>query len=80
MLTLYRQALYLRRREFPPDVLMAWLPAEPGVLFFARGPITCVVNLSPTPVPLPSGELILTSVPLLGNHLPADATAWLRPS
>src|ERR1700759_185676 len=46
LLTLYPQALPVRRPEFGPDAPMAWLPAEPGVLAFTRAQIACVANLS----------------------------------
>jgi alpha-glucosidase len=78
MLSLYRHALRLRRRELPPAVPMTWLPSAPGVLSFTRGPIACIANLSPDPVPLPAGDLLLISTPLPGDHLPPDTTAWLR--
>ena len=36
-----------------------------------------MTNFGPGPVPLPEGDLILTSVPVAGPQLPADTTAWL---
>ncbi len=90
MLTLYRQALHLRRTEFPADTPMTWLPAPAGVLSFTRGHIACVANLSPSPVALPAGDLLLTSTPLLtstslpdstplpDSTIPPDTTIWLR--
>ncbi len=81
MLTLYREALRLRRTQ-PElgDGPMSWLPAEPGVLAFARGAggFACVVNLSGSPVALPAGELVLASDPVVDGQLPPDTTAWLR--
>jgi alpha-glucosidase len=79
MLTLYRHALHLRRTEFPADTPMTWLHAGPGVLSFTRGPLTCIANLSKSPVPLPAGDLLLASTTLdPSRHLPPDTTAWLR--
>jgi alpha-glucosidase len=85
MLTLYRRALHLRRTAFPADTPMTWLPAEPGVLAFTRGQFACIANLSPSPVALPAGDILLTSTPLAppsesgpSRHLPPDTTAWLR--
>jgi alpha-glucosidase len=81
MLTLYREALRLRRTQ-PElgDGPMSWLPAEPGVLAFARGAggFACVVNLSGRPVELPAGELLLASDPVVDGQLPPDTAAWLR--
>ncbi|MDH6514033.1 alpha-glucosidase [Streptomyces sp. SAI-135] len=82
MLTLYREALRIRRSEpaFGHGP-MQWLPAEVGVLAFARpgGPI-CVVNLSEAPVDLPvAGEVLLSSGPLESDgKLPSDTAVWLR--
>lgn len=37
----------------------------------------CVANLSGTAVPLPAGEVLLTSSPLQDGLLGPDTTAWL---
>jgi alpha-glucosidase len=82
MLTLYKQALGLRRR-LPAlgagtgrDV--TWLTLGDDVLAFSREPgFICVVNAGPTRVPLPEGRVVLASNPLDGGQLPPDAAAWL---
>jgi alpha-glucosidase len=82
MLNLYRQMLTVRRAE--PDLRdhsLHWLPAEPGVLAFARGrAFGCLVNLSGSPVQLPPHQrLLLASEPLTPDaQLAVDAAAWLR--
>ncbi|WP_405659066.1 glycoside hydrolase family 13 protein [Streptomyces sp. NBC_01166] len=89
MLTLYREALRLRRVEpgfaaapgETADGRLNWLPSSPGVLVFMRTHgLICVVNLSGSPVPLPDhDETLLTSGPLdPSGLLPADTAAWLR--
>ncbi|MFE4449362.1 glycoside hydrolase family 13 protein [Streptomyces sp. NPDC056796] len=89
MLTLYREALRLRRSEpgfaaapgETADGRLDWLPSAPGVLAFARTHgLICVVNLSGGAVPLPDhDEILLTSGPLDGSGLlPDDTAAWLR--
>jgi alpha-glucosidase len=88
MLALYRRALHARRAEFGSATTMTWLPAPGGVLAFDRGGVACVVNLSPVPVELPAGEILLASGPVSGDAvsgdavsgglLPPDAAAWLR--
>jgi alpha-glucosidase len=82
MLTLYREALRLRRSEAALGAgTITWREdAAPGVLAFDREPgFTCVANLSTGPVTLPPhAEVLLTSVPLKDGKLPGDATAWLR--
>ncbi|WP_156703366.1 glycoside hydrolase family 13 protein, partial [Streptomyces sp. Z38] len=77
-LELYRTALRLRRKLIDGETL-DWVEGTPeGVLLFDRGDgWRCVTNLSTEPVPLPAGEVALTSAPLSGGHLPPDTTAWL---
>ncbi|MGW1779462.1 glycoside hydrolase family 13 protein [Streptomyces sp. NPDC002143] len=87
-LELYRTALRLRRKLLSGEEL-TWrgTPNTPDVLFFARSDgWRCMTNLSDAPVPLPPGEVLLTSTPLddhgpgggiLEGTLPPDTTAWL---
>ena len=77
-LSLYRSALRWRR-ELQTAENMEWLPGTNGqVLHFTRpGGWRCLTNFGPAPVPLPAGDVILTSVPVEGDDLPADTTAWL---
>lgn len=60
---------------------LEWFGAQPGCLAFRRGPrgVTCMLNASRRPVPLPPGELLLASSPLPANAavLPPDTAAWL---
>nr|PZN46480.1 MAG: alpha-glucosidase [Actinomycetota bacterium] len=79
MLTLYRNALRIRRRLLG-DGTLTWRDLGPQVLAFTRDSgLTCVVNLSPAPVPLPPHtEVLLTSGPLEDDRLPTDTAAWLR--
>ncbi|MGW2048786.1 glycoside hydrolase family 13 protein [Streptomyces sp. NPDC001858] len=89
-LELYRTALRLRRKLLSGEEL-TWLSTTtdtPGVLYFARSDVAwrCITNLSSAPVPLPPGEVLLTST-LVDDHepgggvlegtLPPDTTAWL---
>ncbi|MFE5615646.1 glycoside hydrolase family 13 protein [Streptomyces sp. NPDC056524] len=82
MLTLYRTALTLRRTEEGfGDGPLTWHPAPDGVLTFTRpGGLLCMVNLSPTPTPLPPHDhVLLTSAPLdPQGRLPTDTAVWLR--
>ncbi|MEU7409344.1 glycoside hydrolase family 13 protein [Streptomyces sp. NPDC042638] len=78
-LELYRTALRLRRKLLEGETL-TWTPDAPaGVLDFARtGAWRSVTNLGPEPVPLPPGEILLSSAPLPdGKELPPDTTTWL---
>jgi alpha-glucosidase len=80
-LSLYRAALRLRRAESAlRDEELTWVEAEPGVLAFRRGDLTCVVNLGGEPVNVRRyGTPIVTSAALDGDFLPVDAGAWLKP-
>ncbi|MBL3664943.1 glycoside hydrolase family 13 protein [Streptomyces sp. M2CJ-2] len=79
-LELYRAALRLRRKLQEGETL-TWAEDTPaGVLRFDRNDgWRCVANLSPDPVPLPAGEVLLSSAPLTGGDLGPDTTAWLLP-
>jgi alpha-glucosidase len=80
MLTLYRQALRIRRAKAElGDGSLSWLEAPEGVLAFERGGgFVCVLNLSSTPVALPPHDrILLSSVPVLDELLPTDAAVWL---
>jgi alpha-glucosidase len=79
MVSLCRMAIELRgvRPEFAGTGL-EWYGSPAGSLAFRRtGGLTCVLNTSPAPMPLPPGELLLSSVPIEGAVLPSDAAAWL---
>ncbi len=78
-LQLYRRALRLRREHPALSGELHWLPPSDNCVAFRRdGGLVCVANTSNLPVPLPAGELLLSSVPLTPDgQLPGDATAWL---
>ncbi|GGQ61990.1 glycoside hydrolase family 13 protein [Streptomyces flaveolus] len=77
-LELYRTALRLRRKLLDGESLTWADDVPPGVLQFDRSDgWRCVTNLSETPVDLPAGEVVLTSVPLEDGRLGPDTTAWL---
>jgi alpha-glucosidase len=81
MLSLYRQALQIRRTTLAPaDGSFRWLNAPDGVLAFGRGrDFACVVNLSPEPVALPPHRcVLLASGALVDGRLEPDTAAWLQ--
>ncbi|MFH9086770.1 glycoside hydrolase family 13 protein [Streptomyces sp. NPDC017673] len=78
-LELYRSALRLRRKLLQGETL-TWTPDAPAdVLDFGRTETwRNVTNLGTEPVPLPPGEVLLSSAPLPeGRVLPPDTTVWL---
>jgi alpha-glucosidase len=93
MLTLYREALRIRRSgPLLGDGPMTWVPSPEGVLAFDRaagiagvangadgGCVRCIANISGAPVPFPpQGTVLLASGPLDVGLLPPDTVAWLR--
>ncbi|MEU8225844.1 glycoside hydrolase family 13 protein [Kribbella sp. NPDC048915] len=81
-LNLYKQALRIRR-DHPAlgEGRLTWDEDAPAdVLSFTRAStFRCIVNLGPTPIPLPTHKsILLTSHPLPGNNLPPDTTVWLE--
>ncbi|MCT9075069.1 glycoside hydrolase family 13 protein [Streptomyces fulvoviolaceus] len=77
-LEFYRTALRLRRKLLEGEAL-TWADDSPaGVLDFSRHEgWRCVTNLSDAAVPLPAGEVLITSGPLEDGLLAADTTVWL---
>ncbi|TPW74604.1 glycoside hydrolase family 13 protein [Schumannella soli] len=81
-LELYRSALALRRR-LQGDETLDWVEVgDPdAVLAFRRpGGWLVVTNLGETNIPLPEGELLLSSEALSSAELPPATTAWIRTS
>jgi alpha-glucosidase len=79
-LSLYREALELRGSHAAfAGTELEWYGAPDGCFAYRRkgGGLICVLNTSDVPVPLPSGEILLTSGPLTGTNLPPDSAAWL---
>ncbi len=79
MLSLYRHALELRR-DHPAmsGQEIEWYGPPEGCLAFRRdGGLICALNASSVPVPVPEGELLLASAPLVDGALPPDTAVWL---
>jgi alpha-glucosidase len=77
-LSLYREALELRRRYQTGEELEWVSSTNPEVLHFVRpNGWTVVTNFGDTAVELPAGNLLVSSIPLVDGKLPAEATAWL---
>jgi alpha-glucosidase len=75
---LYRSALGLRAEHELGHGSLAWLPGYPAeVIAFSNGSVTVIANLDDAAVPLPAGELLLSSGAIDGTDLPSDTTAWL---
>ncbi|WP_235934533.1 alpha-amylase family glycosyl hydrolase, partial [Agromyces humi] len=78
-LTLYQDALRLRREHDLGAGSVEWLPGFPATAVALRnGDVVVVANTGSEPVQLPAGDVLLASGPLDGRSLPHDTTAWLR--
>ncbi|TCK25521.1 alpha-glucosidase [Pseudonocardia endophytica] len=83
-LSLHRRALELRRTH-PGFTSVAgtdeleWFGAPDGCLAFRRpgSSLVCALNTSAAPVPLPPGELLISSRSAPVDVLPAYSSAWL---
>ncbi|HEV2780490.1 MAG TPA: glycoside hydrolase family 13 protein [Actinophytocola sp.] len=80
MLCLYREAIELRKTHpaFAGGAI-EWYGAPAGCFAYRRkgGGLICALNTTSAPVPLPPGEVLLTSGPLADGRLPPDTAAWL---
>ena len=79
-LTMYRQALALRKlEEGLGDGPMTWIEAGKDVVAFSRpGNFACYINFG-VAIEIPAGaKVLISSGPLEGNSLPTDTAVWLR--
>jgi alpha-glucosidase len=79
-LPLCRRALALRRELnlAGPDTVTWTVDHDDRLVARRGGGLTLVMAMGAGPVPLPDGEVLLTSAPpVAGGLLPADAAAWV---
>ena len=80
MLSLYRHAIEVRQSHpaFGGEEL-EWYGAPPACFAFRRkgGGLICALNTSSGLVPLPAGEVLASSAPLVDGQLPPDTAVWL---
>jgi alpha-glucosidase len=79
-LSLYRQAIELRKtHEAFNGTELEWYGAPAGCFAYRRkgAGLVCVLNACDIQVPLPAGDVLLTSGPLNDRHVPPNTAAWL---
>lgn len=78
-LSFFRRAFQLRRsRDEFAGQTVEWLDSPADSLVFHRsGGLVCVLNAGTRSVPLPEGEILFASGPLVDDGLPPDTAAWL---
>ncbi|MFD9703771.1 glycoside hydrolase family 13 protein [Lentzea sp. NPDC059081] len=80
MLSLYREALEHRKSHASfAGTELEWYGAPAGCFAFRRkgGGLICALNTSGASVPLPPGQVLLSSGPMDGEQLPPDTAVWL---
>ncbi|RZU66111.1 alpha-glucosidase [Microterricola gilva] len=78
-LTLYRQAIALRRAQGLGSGTLSWLPGlPPEVLAFQNGDTRVYINMGTDPVLLPAGSVLLASSTLHDNTLAPDTAVWMH--
>ena len=79
-LTLYRNALAVRRTRDLGEGAIEWSATPATVLDFRNGDIRVVANVGATPFTVGVGEVLIASTPgaVVDGELAADATVWLR--
>jgi len=77
-LSLYQSALAYRRSRLVGENDFDLLDLGRGVLAFDRGEhFRCIANMGDDTIPLPDGEVVLTSAPLDDDGIPADTAVWV---
>lgn len=78
-LTLYEDALVLRRSRSLAAGPLVWIAGHPPhVLAFRNGRTTVLINMGSTPTPLPAGDVLLSSTDLDDRTLPSDTAVWMH--
>jgi alpha-glucosidase len=79
MLSFYREALARRPHRLDPARPLVWNRRDSVLDITVGGTpgLRLIVNVGPEAVPLPPGEVIISSTPLEGGRLAVDSGAWL---
>lgn len=77
-LAFYRRALAARREVFATADETTVAAADGDLLVVRRAGVSVVLNTGKEPVPLPAGEVLISSGPLSDGLLPPDTAAWVR--
>ena len=80
MLSLYREAISLRRQHLRGGGDFSIAKVADGVLQYRHGPVSVQVNMGEEPVPLVSDSVLITSDAVDGKLLPVNTAAWMLDS
>jgi alpha-glucosidase len=77
-LELYRTTLEMRAKHLSGDESLEWVGSTPETLGFRRGAdVTVLVNFGQDPVPVPQGEVLVSSDDIVDGMLPPDSAVWV---
>lgn len=77
-LAFFATILRLRRNRFHfTENDVEWLQLREDALAYLSGGVLCVLNTGSAALPLPAGEVLASSAPLVDGELPPDSAAWL---
>lgn len=78
VLSLYRRAIAIRREHLAPVEDFELVDLGPDVLAYARGEhILAVANMGAEPIPLPAGDVLVSSASTDGDLLQPDSAVWI---
>ncbi|WP_375484014.1 glycoside hydrolase family 13 protein [uncultured Jatrophihabitans sp.] len=79
-LHLFQAATACRRSTMAglPVGAVDWLDAPADCLSYRRGDVTVLLNAGTDPVPVPDGEVLVASGPVVDGMLPPDTAVWIR--
>lgn len=77
-LELYRRAIALRQEHRLGFGKVQWLGGYPSsIVAFQNENVTVIANTGSTVLPLPAGDVVLSSEPISSGMLPGDTTVWM---
>ncbi|GAB3614507.1 glycoside hydrolase family 13 protein [Humibacter ginsengisoli] len=77
-LSLYKLLLAEREERSLGSGILEWLEGYgDDVVAFRNGDVTVLANLGRASIPLPEGDVIVSSEPLDDHELPADTAVWI---
>jgi len=66
------------RHQLQGSLDLSWVDSAPDVVHFERpGGWQSITNVGQESVALPSGNVVLSSDPVIDEQLPPDTTAWI---
>jgi alpha-glucosidase len=77
-LELYRSAISIRRDFDLGAGGIDWIDGYPvDVVAFRNGEVTVLANVGDTSIPLPEGDILASSAPIIDGTLAANTTVWM---